>query len=298
MKIENRIENNRIENNRIMPPRQHSLLAYDAAVITTMSDHESSYFVLHGTMKPIIITPTTSNWNSPTTSNTTSCTTSEREEKEEKRNITTTTFRKKKKRSNVRFVLAENKLYPIPHVNDMTNEEVSATWYGMQDFDKMKAEMLVIVKRMMKGDKIEETNEVTIRGLEYRTRKGAIRRQHHKYESINAVLDEQDRQIEEGIDDPELLRQVYLEISVPCHYEMNQLALDDAIDAKEYQKEIIIPDDEANDNNAIDHSSHHRRRKSMRRSSSVSKLLQTSFRILSKAAIISPSPSRGNSPER
>lgn len=133
-----------------------------------------------------------------------------------------------------RFALANNEIFHIPHINDMSDEEVLGVWYEKVDYDTIKQSIIPIVKRMMKGEAIEETNEMTIRGLEYRTRKGAIRRQHNKVEAITAVLDEQDRQIELDINDPELISQVYVECSAHCLREAQELAAGDIAEALDY----------------------------------------------------------------
>lgn len=136
-----------------------------------------------------------------------------------------------------RFALSNNEVFPIPHINDMCDDEVKSVWYEKHDYDQIKADIIPIVKRIMKGDKIEETDQMTIRGLEYRTRKGAIKRQHNKVEAITAVLDEQDRQIELDILDPELISHAYLEISANCLKEAQQLAVGDIISAATYLSE-------------------------------------------------------------
>lgn len=195
-----------------------------------------------------------------------------------------------------RFALSNNEMFEITHINDMSDEEVVGIWYEKHEYDKIKNDIVPIVKRMMKGERIEETNELTIRGLEYRTRKGAIRRQHNKVESITAVLDEQDRQIEADINDPELLRQAYLEISVPCHREANDLGISDEIAAKEYHNEIS-PGNAGYESDATEASSASKQRK-VRKTTSFTKMFKQTLRIRSKASAMSPSPSRSNSPVR
>jgi hypothetical protein len=133
-----------------------------------------------------------------------------------------------------RFALSNNQVFLIPHINDMTDEEVLNIWYEKHDYDQIKANIVPIVQQLMQGDNIEESNEITIRGLEFRTRNGAIRRQNNKLGAITAVLDEQDRQFDEDVNDPHLISQAYLEISDLCLREAQQLALRDAAFASEY----------------------------------------------------------------
>jgi len=89
----------------------------------------------------------------------------------------------------------------------------------------------------MRGEHIEENNEQTTRGLEYRTRQGAIRRQHNKLEAINAVLDEQDRQYNVGDFNDELLAAVYRNSSAHCQVAAYDLGLEDEAFVNEFRKE-------------------------------------------------------------
>ena len=135
----------------------------------------------------------------------------------------------------LRFSLSSNETFFIPHINNLSDEEVNATWYECGDYGKIKTAMIPLIRKMMKGATIEETDQETIRGLEYRTRKGAIRRQHNKAEAISAVLEEQDRQIEaDGEVDDEMLSAVYRQISAHCQEEAHQLALGDVEPAREH----------------------------------------------------------------
>lgn len=63
--------------------------------------------------------------------------------------------------------------------------------------------------------------------LEFRTREGAMRRQHNKLDSINAVLDEQERQKTIGHMDSEKLRSIYVSRSAHCSLEARQLGIND-----------------------------------------------------------------------
>jgi len=144
-----------------------------------------------------------------------------------------TTERKRR----LRFSVKDNQVRAIPHINDISVEEVRATWYVRADYDAMKQSFIPIIRSMMRGDYIEETNEQTVRGLEYRTRQGAIRRQHNKLEAISAVLDEQDRQYNTGELSDELLSQVYKKCADHCQEEAHQLALQDEEFMAEIRKE-------------------------------------------------------------
>jgi len=133
------------------------------------------------------------------------------------------------------FSLSSNEIYNVPHIDDMTEEEVKAIWYEKADYEKIKMGMIPLIRKMMRKEAIEETDRETVRGLEYRTRQGAIRRQHNKLESITAVLDEQDRQLDcDGFINEELLSEVYRQFNAHCQEEAHALALGDIEPAKSF----------------------------------------------------------------
>jgi len=153
---------------------------------------------------------------------------------------TTSTYHRSPKRR-LRFALTENKIHPIPHINDLSDIEVKETWYERSEYEQIKKSLIPLVRKMMKSEDIEETDSQTFRGLEYRTRAGAIRRQHNKTEAITAVLDEQDRQLDsgDGKTDDELLRQTYVQINAHCQQEAHQLALGDVEPAREHCGDLL-----------------------------------------------------------
>lgn len=138
------------------------------------------------------------------------------------------------------FSLSSNEIYDVPHIDDMTPEEVKAIWYEKSDYEKIKMAMIPIIRKMMKKETIQETDRETIRGLEFRTRQGAIRRQHNKLEATTAVLDEQDRQLDTvGRVDEDLLAKVYKQFNSHCQIEAHKLALGDVLPAKEHCSDAI-----------------------------------------------------------
>lgn len=121
-----------------------------------------------------------------------------------------------KSKKNVRIELEKNEVFDVPHIDDMSDQEIATIWYDRPDYDAMKQSFIPIIKKMMRGAKVEETESETIRGLEFRTRDGALKRQHNKIQSIHSVLDEQDRQLALGIHDVEKISEIYRETSQHC----------------------------------------------------------------------------------
>ena len=150
-----------------------------------------------------------------------------------------------KRKRKIEFRLRDNTIHPIPHVDDLPEEEVNAVWYEREDYDRMKQALVPVIRRLMKGEKVAENNNETARGLEFRTREGAIRRQHNKLDSINAVLDEQDRQKTMRINDDEKLREIYLSRSAHCLEEARELGMKDehAMNKMRARKTNVEPKD-------------------------------------------------------
>ncbi len=140
----------------------------------------------------------------------------------------------------------------VPHVNDLESEDVAEIWYCKRDYEVIKATYMTTVRMMASGSTsllFENEEDHCFRGLEYRTREGARRRQGNKITAITAVLDEQDRQIYEGIWDPEALAEVYRRTSAHCTDAAFLLGLRDEQDTalsmsslEELTKEILGED--------------------------------------------------------
>ena len=133
-----------------------------------------------------------------------------------------------KVKKNVRIKVEKNEIFDVPHIDDMTDQEIAIIWYDRPDYDEMKMSFIPIIKKMMRGAKIEETDSETTRGLEFRTKEGALRRQHNKVQSIHSVLDEQDRQLTLGIHDVEKISEIYVETTQHCKVSARDLGEADA----------------------------------------------------------------------
>ncbi|GAX14116.1 hypothetical protein FisN_8Hh048 [Fistulifera solaris] len=127
----------------------------------------------------------------------------------------------------------ENEVFEIPHINDFTDEDVAATWYDAEEYAEIKADYQCVIFMMESGERIDDDEEHTTRGLEYRTQQGAWSRYENKRDAYNAVLDEQDRHWKKDIDDPEALRRVYVEQVAKCQRAAEQRAAQDEVDMRE-----------------------------------------------------------------
>jgi hypothetical protein len=139
----------------------------------------------------------------------------------------------------VRFSLESNQVFPILHINDMDASDIHERWYGEQDGELMKRDIMAVVYKMRNNIKVEETSdEETVRGLECQTWQGESHREENKSMAHDAVLMEQDRQRMVGVPDEELVAQAYYNVSFRCQVAAFKLGLRDeqAVMKKNFEK--------------------------------------------------------------
>jgi hypothetical protein len=103
---------------------------------------------------------------------------------------------------------------PIKHIDDMSSEQISATWYGCKDFQEIKRALIQNIRifRMSHGDNhvMTDNDEYCCRGLERHTPEGAAARKANKWNALDAVLNEQNRQRYLGVRNETILCQMYV----------------------------------------------------------------------------------------
>lgn len=129
-------------------------------------------------------------------------------------------------------------VFSIPHLNDMSDEEVAAIWYHGEEYTEIKSSYQATIHLMEMGQ-VREDDDNTCRGLEYRTQEGAWARYENKRDAYNAVLDEQDRQWKVDKDDEEKISRIYLEHSTKCTQAAISRGAMDAKEAKEICQDIL-----------------------------------------------------------
>jgi hypothetical protein len=140
----------------------------------------------------------------------------------------------------LRFEDRMNRVHPIPHLDEMPESEIKATWYTAEEYGEIKAAYQLTIFMMEAGEELK-SDEHTSRGLEYRTQEGAWARYENKRDAYNAVLDEQDRQWQRDVDDHEEISRIYLQHSSKCAEAAASRAAVDEIEAREILKSIIPP---------------------------------------------------------
>lgn len=110
--------------------------------------------------------------------------------------------------------------------SEMSSEDIANTWYSKDEFKTMKTQYIPIVKKIAK--KLELAEGEDPRGLEHKTPRGNKARQINRFQAMDAVLDEQERQWENERKDPEYIAQIYRQSSAHCQMNAYLLAKKDA----------------------------------------------------------------------
>ena len=137
---------------------------------------------------------------------------------------------------------------PITHVDNIPEEEIAAVWFCKKDFEEMKRSFANTLRLIAYGEFRGDNEDHCARGLEFRTRAGALERRENKWNALNAVLDEQDRQKELGINNDKLLSQIYITENRHCRQAASKLALRDEEEAMTLHQTPIDDDEEMVDN--------------------------------------------------
>lgn len=97
---------------------------------------------------------------------------------------------------------------------DKPDEDNKQTiWYNREEYDIIKARNSLIVK-MMKTGSFRESDEHTFRGLEHKLKDGFKQRRSNKFAALNAVLEEQDRQMSRSLTNPDVIAEAYRRVSL------------------------------------------------------------------------------------
>jgi len=147
-------------------------------------------------------------------------------------------LKRSKTKKSLRFSEKRNQIFPIPHLDNMSDDLIASIWYNSEEYSEVKSSYQMTIFRMEKGE-FQEDDDHTSRGLEYRTQEGAWARYENKRDAYNAVLDEQDRQWKVDEDDFEEIGRVYLEHSTKCAIAAAERGANDAKEAKEICRDLL-----------------------------------------------------------
>mmetsp|Transcript_14204 Transcript_14204/g.22913 ORF Transcript_14204/g.22913 Transcript_14204/m.22913 type:complete len:286 (+) Transcript_14204:95-952(+) len=124
----------------------------------------------------------------------------------------------------------------VPLRSELSEDEFESVWYTKDDFKAMKKDFIPVVKKMAKKLPLDEGEEP--RGLEHKTPRGSKSRQQNRYQAMDAVLEEQERQWDMDRRDATYIAQIYRQSSAHCQMNAYLVAQKDAeFVEREQQKE-------------------------------------------------------------
>ena len=118
------------------------------------------------------------------------------------------------------------------------DHEREIVWYSREEYDIIKARNSLIIK-MMKAGTFEESEEHSFRGLEHKLKEGFKKRRNHKFNALNAVLEEQDKQYNKSSIDQEIIASAYREVSLAAKEAAFENACRDAEGSYSYKGEPV-----------------------------------------------------------
>lgn len=115
--------------------------------------------------------------------------------------------------------------HEVEHMEDLPGEFI---WYSKEEYDAIKGRNAQIVK-LIKSGEFEENDDYSCRGLEHKLKEIFRQRRANKFNALNAVLEEQDRQINRGggYSDPTLISAAYQTVTVRCAESAHTIACRD-----------------------------------------------------------------------
>jgi len=117
----------------------------------------------------------------------------------------------------------------IRHVSEFSDDEIRHGWYDKDDFNRMSENVSDIAKLITDGETTLDGEELCTRGLEHIVEEElADYRAEKMINSIDAVLDEQEVQWDEGKEEPGLIAELYAEYAKPLLREAHMIGLKDA----------------------------------------------------------------------
>lgn len=126
----------------------------------------------------------------------------------------------------------------IPSRFNMSEKEISDTWYSDYELKNIRRAAILIIRKMITASISSEDNDET-RGLENKTPMGSASRKENRFAAMFAVLNEQDRQREEGrAFSSDYIALLYYQSSAHCQTKALQRAEKDAKIVMEEQERL------------------------------------------------------------
>jgi hypothetical protein len=120
------------------------------------------------------------------------------------------------------------------HLNHYSELEIDNCWYSDDESDMMREKAEDVAECLENGMatvKERYGEAICHRGLEGLTHQGSLERRKNKDAGLDAVLDEQDLQDDEGFDDPDYIAHFYKIASCRAVAKARAIGLKDELDA-------------------------------------------------------------------
>jgi hypothetical protein len=132
---------------------------------------------------------------------------------------------------------------PIEHHtiarNDFSPEEIKATWFTEEEYYTISRQCCKQIDKMDKGQKLKD-KKYCARGLEALTKLASIAKSKSREESIRAVLQEQDMQVEEERYDDEAIGKAYHQVTSSCQMWASVVGLRDQRSSEAYLEDLDV----------------------------------------------------------
>lgn len=119
-------------------------------------------------------------------------------------------LKSKSKKKVVRVAEERNEVFEIPRIADMSEEDHYLLYYSRDEYEDIAESFEFALFLLSEGLPVDPYDqEVTTRGLEFRTKKGSRERYVIRQEAFEAVMQVQDRQWEDGVEDEDEIALTY-----------------------------------------------------------------------------------------
>jgi hypothetical protein len=136
------------------------------------------------------------------------------------------------------------------HITDYTTEEIAACWYDDVELKMIKVDIKTTTLLLMNNDylSLNINDGRCSRGLESYTETGQALKMQNREDAIDAVLDEQEFQMDESNTDPEMIADAYFERTRQSQAMARVMGLSDeeAVRNQEQQKLSVLQGKMAN----------------------------------------------------
>jgi len=128
--------------------------------------------------------------------------------------------------------------------HDMSPEECNATWYSQEEYTEITESCCKQINKLNRGELLKG-KKYCARGLEAHTNTRSLAKSMNRSSAYQAVLNEQDRQMKDGILQEEALARVYHAASSSSQLWANVVGLEDQREAdniyNDYSNEELLP---------------------------------------------------------